>query len=126
LSSAWQVRPNAPQRGTFLTTLAALDAAGDGAAIELRFGQGRMAFSMIVVNCADGARAYVNLCPHYSMPLDAGTGRFVNADGLVECLQHFALFRVEDGACVAGACEGASLDPIPLQCDAEGRVFIGG
>ena len=29
-------------------------------------------------------------------------------------------------ACVAGACEGASLDPIPLQCDAEGRVFIGG
>lgn len=126
MSSAWQVRPNAPQRGTFLTTLAALNAVDEGAAIELRFGQGRMAFSMIVVKSRGGPRAFVNLCPHYSMPLDAGTGRFLNAEGMLECLQHFALFRPEDGACVAGACEGASLDPIPLECDAEGRLVIGG
>lgn len=84
-----------------------------------------MAFSMFVVNSTDGPRAFVNQCPHYSMPLDAGTGRFVNADGLVECLQHFALFRPEDGACVAGACHGARLDAIPLECDAEGRLVIG-
>jgi nitrite reductase/ring-hydroxylating ferredoxin subunit len=86
LSSAWQVRPNAPQRGTFLITLDALDAVDEGVAIELRFGQGRMAFSMIVVKSRDGPRAFVNLCPHYSMPLDAGTGRFLNANGMLECL----------------------------------------
>lgn len=125
MSGTWQVRPNAPRRGTFLTTLSALDQAGSGGVIELRFGQGRMAFSMIVVKSSNGPRAFVNLCPHYSMPLDAGTGTFCNADGLLECLQHFALFRPEDGACIAGACMGGSLDAIPLDCDAEGRLFVG-
>lgn len=124
MHSAWQVRPNAPPPGTFLTTLEALDAAGEGGVIALKFGQGRMAFSMIVLNTADGPRAFVNLCPHYSMPLDAGTGRFRNDDGVLECLQHFALFRPEDGLCIAGACPGTSLDAIPLSCDPEGRLSI--
>lgn len=84
-----------------------------------------MAFSMIVLKSSDGPRAFVNLCPHYSMPLDAGTATFRNTDGLIECLQHFAMFRPEDGTCVAGACPGANLDAIPLDCDAEGRLFIG-
>lgn len=125
MTSAWQVRPNAPLPGTFLTTLSALDEAGEGGVIEIRFGQGRMAFSMIVLKSADGPRAFVNLCPHYSMPLDAGTGRFRDDAGLLECLQHFAQFRPEDGMCIAGACPGASLDAIPLVCDAEGRLSIG-
>lgn len=92
--------------------------------MELRFGQGRMVFSMVVLKCADGPRAFVNLCPHYSMPLDAGTGTFRNEAGLLECLQHFALFRPEDGACIAGACLGSGLDPISLECDDKGRLFI--
>ena len=124
MRSAWQVRPNAPPPGTFVTTLNALDEAGEGAALEIKFGQGRMAFSMIVLGTAAGPRAFVNLCPHYSMPLDAGTGRFRNRAGLLECLQHFALFRPNDGVCVAGACEGARLDAIPLAVDSEGRISI--
>lgn len=126
MRSAWQVRPNAPPPGTFVTTLNALEDAGENATLEIRFGQGRMAFSMIVLASDAGPRAFVNLCPHYSMPLDAGTGRFRNKAGLLECLQHFAQFRTHDGVCVAGACPGASLDSIPLVVDPAGRISIAG
>ena len=124
MRSAWQVRPNAPQPGTYLTTLACLEESGEGGVIELKFGHGRMIFSMLVLKTSKGPRAFVNLCPHYAMPLDAGTGTFCNDAGLIECLQHFALFRPEDGMCIAGACPGASLDSIPLECDADGRLYI--
>nr|WP_256432907.1 Rieske 2Fe-2S domain-containing protein [Novosphingobium sp. SG751A] len=79
---------------------------------------------MILLVTAAGPRAYVNLCPHYTMPLDAGTGLFLSADGDIQCRQHFALFAPADGRCFAGACPGASLDAIPLQVDGRGNIHI--
>lgn len=59
---------------------------------------------------------YLNACPHTGGPLDWVPGRFLNAEGdLIQCSTHGALFRIEDGFCVAGPCAGASLTPVSLK-----------
>jgi nitrite reductase/ring-hydroxylating ferredoxin subunit len=59
---------------------------------------------------------YLNACPHTGGPLDWVPGRFLNAEGdLIQCSTHGALFRIEDGFCVAGPCAGASLTPASLK-----------
>jgi nitrite reductase/ring-hydroxylating ferredoxin subunit len=92
------------------------DAIPDGEGREYRFGAGPSAFSMIVVRRGERAWGYLNLCPHFSLPLNGGGGRFTAPErGLVMCFNHFALFRFEDGLCVEGACEGEALDPVPVE-----------
>ena len=55
--------------------------------------------------------AYVNSCPHTGAPLDFQPGRFLSLDKtLIQCSTHGALFRIEDGFCLAGPCAGKSLE----------------
>ncbi|MDL2718102.1 MAG: NUDIX domain-containing protein [Acidobacteriota bacterium] len=71
--------------------------------------------SGLLVATPDGARAYRNVCPHVSIPLDRGGEPLLTADGLfLVCRNHGALFNPEDGFCVAGPCEGESLVPLPV------------
>ena len=58
---------------------------------------------------------YVNTCPHAGSPLDWVPDRFMSADGRhLLCATHGALFRVDDGFCIAGPCAGASLRPVAV------------
>jgi nitrite reductase/ring-hydroxylating ferredoxin subunit len=41
---------------------------------------------------------------------------------MIQCALHGALFRIEDGYCLYGPCQGASLHPLPLR--QEGAVVI--
>lgn len=117
----WRTRPNAPLPGTPLFPLDAIPA---GCAREVRFGRGRSAFSMFVVRLEDGGvRAYLNLCPHFSLPLNHAPDAFLHG-GDILCRQHFALFRADTGACFSGACEGRSLTAIPIRVSAEGLLTI--
>jgi len=71
--------------------------------------------SSLLVATPDGARAYRNVCPHVSIPLDRGGEPLLTADGLfLVCRNHGALFNPESGLCVAGPCEGESLVPLPV------------
>jgi len=64
----------------------------------------------LLVATPDGARAFRNLCPHVPIPLDRDGEPLLSADGLfLVCRNHGAVFRPEDGRCVAGPCEGESL-----------------
>jgi len=73
------------------------------------------AVSGLLVATPDGARAYRNVCPHVSIPLDRGGEPLLTADGLfLVCRNHGALFTPEDGLCVAGPCQGESLVPLPV------------
>jgi nitrite reductase/ring-hydroxylating ferredoxin subunit len=59
--------------------------------------------------------AYRNSCPHTGAPLDWVPDRFLNLDGdLIQCATHDALFRIEDGVCVAGPCPGKRLFPTDI------------
>ena len=68
--------------------------------------------------------AYLNWCPHNQVLIDQIPGQFFNEDkSLIQCSKHGALFRVEDGFCVDGPCEGESLKA--LACEArKGVIFL--
>jgi nitrite reductase/ring-hydroxylating ferredoxin subunit len=118
----WRLRPRAPLPGTVLGPLAEIDEAGGR---EYVFGRGKSAFSMFAVRRGGRVWGYLNLCPHFSLPLNQRAGQFMNETATrIRCSMHFAEFRIEDGFCVSGAAEGCYLDPVPLAVDASGTVFI--
>ena len=108
----WKKRPYAPQPGQ---VLGPFDEIPDGRAKEYIFGVGVNAFRMFVVRQGSEAYGYVNQCPHYSLPLNHRPDQFLSRSGdKIMCTQHLALFRIEDGACLDGACDGRALDPVPV------------
>ncbi len=119
----WRCRPGAPASGTILGPLGAIL---DGQGREFAFGGGKAPFRMFVVRQGERAWGYVNVCPHFSLPLNYRPDEFMSSDGtLIMCTMHFALFRIEDGLCVDGTCVGHYLDPVPLTTDANGILAIG-
>jgi len=96
--------------------LGPLDAIPDGTArnfvLQLRAGR----FHGFVVRRGSQAFGYVDRCPHAGLPLAQKLDDYLTPDGaLVRCDWHGALFRVEDGVCVAGPCAGARLSPWPVE-----------
>jgi nitrite reductase/ring-hydroxylating ferredoxin subunit len=60
--------------------------------------------------------AYRNLCRHLPVPLDGGTGELLSEDGLhLICGTHGATYRVQDGHCIEGPCEGTALQPLAVR-----------
>ena len=107
--------------GTVLCALADLPDPGsrgfrvwrDGAAVEI-----------FLVRRGGEVFAYRNSCPHTGGPLDWVPDQFLDVDGrLIQCATHAALFRFEDGHCVAGPCAGQALEPVPVAVR-DGRVRL--
>ena len=87
-----------------------------------RFGEPRAA--LVLLDETGAVRAYVNRCKHLPIPLDGGSGAFFDASGAhLECGTHGARFRLADGYCVSGPCEGSSLDALVVE-EEEGIVFV--
>lgn len=83
-------------------------------------------FAQRLVVVRRGARVYgyVNSCPHVPSRLDFTPGEFLDESGrLLECQGHGARFRIEDGLCIEGPCEGESLVPAPVRVE-DGRVWL--
>jgi len=61
-------------------------------------------------------RAYLNHCPHTGAPLNWAPHVFLSIEGThIQCALHGALFRIEDGYCVFGPCNGESLTPVAIE-----------
>jgi nitrite reductase/ring-hydroxylating ferredoxin subunit len=117
----WRTRPRAPQPGA---VLGPLDDIADGGAKEYVFGRGTTVFSMFVVRRGQQVYGYLNICPHYSSPLNNRAQQFLNEDGSrIRCTMHFAEFRIEDGFGVAGAAQNCWLDPVPVRVE-DGAIVI--
>ncbi len=68
--------------------------------------------------------AYRNYCPHLGLPLNLMPDKFLDYDKrYIQCSSHGALFKIETGLCVAGPCQGKSLQPLATEI-IEGTVFI--
>jgi nitrite reductase/ring-hydroxylating ferredoxin subunit len=79
---------------------------------------------IFLVRCADRVYGYVNRCPHTGAPLDWVPHRFLSLDGRhIQCAMHAALFRIEDGACLGGPCNGTGLSGLPLVVE-DGQVRL--
>jgi nitrite reductase/ring-hydroxylating ferredoxin subunit len=111
----WRILPFAPQPGTSLCQVQDIP---DGGGHEVQFGGGKDAFGVLLIRRGDRVWAYRNRCPHYSIPLNFELDTFHVFDGeVLMCAHHTAMFRVEDGHCYDGPCQGARLTALPLQRD---------
>ena len=65
---------------------------------------------VMVIRRGERLDAYVNVCPHVSLPLDFRPGQFLDRERThILCANHGALFRIDDGVCVSGPCFRAKL-----------------
>lgn len=63
--------------------------------------------------------AYQNNCPHTGAPLNWNPHEFLSYDkAFIQCAIHGALFRLEDGLCLHGPCNGRSLLPVGITINA--------
>jgi nitrite reductase/ring-hydroxylating ferredoxin subunit len=105
------------------TDLCGVDEIADGKGRVFTWGNGKESHGIIVLRWAGAVCGYVNVCPHFQIPLDH-RGAVTTFAEFVLCSQHYAAFRITDGVCVEGPCEGAALTAVPLERTG-GRVRFG-
>jgi len=82
----------------------------EGQARGFVVGESTAQIDLILVRRGGELLGYVNSCPHQGLPLETFPDKFLTTDGSqFICSAHGARFRVEDGFCVSGPCEGKSL-----------------
>ena len=71
----------------------------------------------VILVLRDGqVHGWLNLCPHLGINLEFNPDEFMDSERyFLMCSNHGALFQVEDGLCVAGPCQGQSLEPVAVQ-----------
>lgn len=78
-----------------------------------------------VVRIGQHVYAYRNQCPHTGVSLNWSEDVFLNSDeSLIQCAMHGALFSIDEGLCLWGACLGESLEKLQLEIDSIGRLFV--
>lgn len=93
-------------------TLCSIEAVPDNDCLEIVRGDA----SIVVMRSGGRVWAYRNVCPHFSLPLNAQPNEFlVVGERRLMCAFHCAVFRFEDGLCVEGPAEGLRLDPVPVE-----------
>ena len=114
------------RRNWLVQPLCPLDSVSDGTARGFTVPDPEGRVEIFVLRRGPGALGYVNSCPHVGTPLDIIPDQFLTADRRhFLCRTHGALFRLEDGHCVAGPCKGKSLEPVPVRVEA-GQIVLGG
>jgi nitrite reductase/ring-hydroxylating ferredoxin subunit len=109
--------------GTRLCNLAEIPE-GTGKGFELTDRDGRVR-AIFVVRWNGRVVAYRNVCPHAGTPLDFKPDTFLAPDGeTIQCATHGARFRIEDGACIAGPCNGKGLTGVAVEIDANGAIVL--
>jgi nitrite reductase/ring-hydroxylating ferredoxin subunit len=103
--------PDNPARPAPGTRLCGLDEIPSPGALGFRFREDAAVFAGVVVRKNGQLFGYVDSCPHAGWPLAGPSGRFLTREN------DLTLFRIEDGACVAGPCSGESLAPWPVRLD---------
>ncbi len=95
--------------------LARLDEIPDGEARGFRVHRGEREWRLFAVRRGDAVSLYVNRCPVVGTPLDWAPDAFLDRQGRhIVCSTHGALFRIEDGYCLAGPCAGDALEAVPF------------
>jgi nitrite reductase/ring-hydroxylating ferredoxin subunit len=91
---------------------------------EFRFRQGEEKVEAFLLRIGDEVVAYRNNCPHTGAPLNWKPDDFLSFNrDFIECAIHGALFRLNDGYCLHGPCNGRSLQSVPI-CIEAGVISI--
>ncbi|WP_372591956.1 PfkB family carbohydrate kinase [Guyparkeria sp.] len=82
---------------------------------------------LIVTRDGDRVCAWRNVCPHNGSPLSRDHHDFLEShEGVprLRCNVHQAYFRLEDGLCIEGPCEGERLQPVEIE-QVDNRIYLG-
>jgi nitrite reductase/ring-hydroxylating ferredoxin subunit len=97
------------------------DGAGRGFIVDHDGGK----LGILIVRRGAQVHAYHNVCPHKGLNLDWKPDAFMDdSRQYIQCANHDALFRVEDGYCISGPCQGASLRSVPTIVTADGAIQL--
>ena len=95
--------------------LCRLDDIPDGEGKSLEIERNGEMIDIFVVRRGEAVHGYHNICPHLGTPLSWVEDEFMTFDRqFILCAMHGAEFRIEDGRCTVGPCQGDSLDPFPV------------
>ena len=96
--------------------LARVDALPDPCALVIEVECDGGFASLIVTRKGATVSAFRNKCPHAGYPLQRSDGRIVVQEGrYMVCGGHGASFRLEDGACAGGPCNGEALERVRVE-----------
>jgi nitrite reductase/ring-hydroxylating ferredoxin subunit len=83
---------------------------------ECAFGPPDDPFRVVVFFERERIYAFENRCPHFSIPLNFEPGIFwIYSGSELMCAHHSAMFRLEDGVCFDGPCNGAALRKLAVE-----------
>ena len=116
---------DAPKQVALMIELCRLTDLCDGEAKGFCVEGETIAQRLIIIRIGSNVRAYINLCPHIGSRLDGEVGQFIQKDKpeLLFCNSHAAYFRIEDGLCIDGPCEGQKLYPAAVILDGDKIVY---
>jgi nitrite reductase/ring-hydroxylating ferredoxin subunit len=105
-----------------ICTSAELSEGGTGVRFTItRTGEPEASF---VIRAQGQVYAFINCCPHRSIELDWGPGKFFDQEGhYLVCATHGALFEPTTGFCVDGPCEGERLEALTV-FERDGQVYV--
>ncbi len=105
--------------------MCALQDITDGGCKEFVFGAGKDALRLVIFREREEAWGYVNICPHFHIPLNSRPDQFmIVAERRIMCAYHCSVFRFEDGYCTDGPGKGMNLEAVPLDIE-DGHIHIG-
>ena len=107
------------------TIVCHLDELPDPGSRGLTLSLNEQMLDVLIVRRGEQVFAYLNKCPHTGGPLDWVPDQFLSLDkNNIQCATHDALFRLDDGFCVAGPCVGDKLKTVPVTIDAGNIIFV--
>jgi nitrite reductase/ring-hydroxylating ferredoxin subunit len=104
--------------------LCALETLPDGGCTELSYGEHDGGSTLLMYRSGLEVKAFVNCCPHFSLPLNVRPGEFLLMSGArIMCAHHCAVFRLQDGRCIDGPAGKMALEPVSIETR-DGQVFL--
>ncbi|MFO7808364.1 PfkB family carbohydrate kinase [Guyparkeria sp.] len=100
----------------------------DALGVWPRGGEARGPAPLIVIRDGERVCAWRNVCPHNGSPLSRERHDFLETregERQLRCNVHQAYFRLDDGMCIAGPCEGQKLQPVDLERIGN-RIYLAG
>jgi len=87
--------------------------------------QGRKERLLFLVKKDNQVYAYENQCPHAGINLEWQGDDFLDLDkAFIQCSVHGALFKIENGDCAGGPCNGEGLTSITIETDKDGNILL--
>lgn len=98
---------------------------GEVKAVTLPRGHdGRPREALVLLGSDGEPRAYLNRCRHLPIPIDGGSKQYLTHGGeYLLCGTHGALYRRDDGMCIAGPCLHLALEALTL-VEENGTLYL--